>query len=166
MSFFTPARDNKLKIALTVVLFLVLFIILFLYVNKVAPISWGLYGDVNTENGVAHKGADVVSYFSESKYVPGVAEISVSENGVIWFFATEANKQIFIKAPEKFMPQYGGYCAFAISQNVTADVKPEFWAIQGNKVYLFNNSEAKDEWLKNIPEGSLTASDKNWSARM
>jgi len=166
MSILTSIKENKLRTIAVVVFPLILLVVIFMYTNKVAPISWGLYGDVNNENGIALQGGDAVAYFTMGEYHAGDANILFSTNGVTWYFASEENRQLFISTPDKYMPQYGGYCAFAISQNVTADAKPEFWTIQNEKLYVFNDEGVKQEWINDISLGSLSTSDSNWATRM
>jgi len=166
MSVLTSVKNNKLKTTVIIVLLFVLIMMLFMYNNKVAPVSWRLYGDTNTENGLALQGGDTVAYYTEGKYIPGDPAISVTLNGITWYFASESNKKLFVYSPEFYMPQYGGYCAFAVSKNVTADARPEYWTIQNNKLYIFNDASVKDEWVDAIDEGSLSISDTNWATRI
>jgi len=166
MSIINTVKNNKLKTFMIFILGFVLLLMLFMYSNKVAPVAWGLYGDVNSDAGVAIQGGDVVAYYTEGKFVKGSPTISYKGKNAIWLFSSEANKNLFISSPEKYMPQYGGYCAFAVSKGVTANVKPEFWTIQNNKLYIFNDAGVKDEWIDGIDTGSLTTSDENWSTRI
>ena len=93
---------------------------------------------VNTEHGLAIKGYDPVAYFTTGKPSPGLAQFSTTYKGVTYRFASAENRDRFIAAPEKFLPQYGGYCAFAIALNKIADIDPEEWAIIKDKLYLNN----------------------------
>ena len=68
-----------------------------------------------SENNLAIKGYDPVAYFQEAKAVKGDKAISAIENGKSYFFSSEANKALFLKNPETYEPQYGGYCAFGMS---------------------------------------------------
>src|SRR5258708_329301 len=94
---------------------------------------------VNTEHGVAIKGYDPVSYFTTGRPAQGMPQFATTYKGVVYRFASETNRERFVAAPEKFLPQYGGYCAYAIALNTIADIDPDEWAIVGNKLYLNNN---------------------------
>jgi YHS domain-containing protein len=72
---------------------------------------------VNTEDGLAIKGYDAVSYFDVGKPMPGSTQFSTTYKGVVYRFISADHRNRFIAQPEKFLPQYGGYCAFAIAQN-------------------------------------------------
>ena len=84
---------------------------------------------VNTEHGLAIKGYDPVSYFTTGKPTPGLAQFSTTYRGATYLFVSAENRDRFIAAPENFVPQYGGYCAYAISLNRIADIDPDQWAI-------------------------------------
>src|ERR1700747_94359 len=101
---------------------------------------------VNTEHGLAIKGYDPVSYFTTGKPMPGLAQFSTTYNGATYRFASAENRNRFLAAPEKFLPQYGGYCAYAISLNKIADIDPDEWAIVNDKLYLNNGFPAKSPW--------------------
>jgi len=96
----------------------------------------------------AIKGYDTVAYFTEGKAVEGKSE-----------FAT--NLDLFLANPEKYAPQYGGYCAYAVSQGQTAPIKPELFTIHEGKLYLNYNEKINDRWLDN-KEAFIVDADKNW----
>ncbi len=162
MSILNTVKENKIKTILVVLGALTVFVLIFMYNNKVAPVSWNVYGAINTENGIALQGADVVAYQTQGKFMQGNSKINYESKNAIWYFATEENKQLFIDAPEKFKPQYGGYCAFAVSTGVTAVAQPENWTVQNGKLYVFNSAEVKETWIN---EKSSAASDANWAKR-
>jgi YHS domain-containing protein len=116
---------------------------------------------VNTEHGLAIKGYDPVSYFTTGKPTPGLAQFSTTHNGVIYRFSSAENRDRFIATPEKFVPQYGGYCAYAISLNKIADIDPEDWAIIKDKLYLNNGSLAQTLWSLD-KSGNIARGDQNW----
>ena len=87
----------------------------------------------------AVSGYDTVAYFRESKPVKGSAEFSTTYKGVNWNFKNQANLKTFQENPEKYMPQYGGYCAWAVSQGKTASADPSQWTIENGKLYLNYN---------------------------
>jgi YHS domain-containing protein len=116
---------------------------------------------VNAKKGVAIRGYDPVAYFEMGKPIQGKEDHGYSWRGVMWHFANEANKKLFSAAPEKYAPQFGGYCAFAASRNYVYDADPTFWKIVDGKLYLNYNAEAKAEWEKDIT-GNIAKGNTNW----
>ena len=117
---------------------------------------------VNTPKGdLAVRGYDVVAYFDQGKPVEGSADHAATWNGATWRFASGAAKEKFVAAPQKYAPQYGGYCAWAVSRNYTADADPEAWKIVDGKLYLNYNAKVQADWQKEIPE-NIRKADANW----
>ena len=116
---------------------------------------------VNTEHGLAIKGYDPVSYFTTGKPNPGLAQYSTTYKGATYRFVSAANRDQFIAAPVRFVPQYGGYCAYAISLNKIADIDPDEWAIVNNKLYLNNGFLAQTLWSFD-KSGNIVKGDQNW----
>jgi YHS domain-containing protein len=111
--------------------------------------------------GVAVGGYDAVAYFTEHKPVPGKPDITYSWKGATWRFSSAQNRDAFKAAPEKFAPQYGGYCAYAVAQGATASGDPKSWRIVDGKLYLNLSPSVQKLWEKDIP-GYVKAADKNW----
>jgi len=112
----------------------------------------------------AIKGADTVAYFSlepGADAVFGVDEFSHEWNGATWLFSSEENLQLFKADPEKYAPQYGGYCAFAVSHNFTKPTDPNAWKIVDDKLYLNLSKGVQKKWLKDVP-GNIARADNNW----
>ena len=80
-----------------------------------------------------------------------------------WHFASAENRDRFAASPERYAPQYGGYCAWAVSQGYTASGDPLQWKIVDDKLYLNYDSEVQKKWLKDIP-GLITKANQNWPA--
>ena len=116
---------------------------------------------VNTEHGLAIKGYDPVSYFTTGNPTPGLAQFSTTYKGATYRFVSAENRDRFIASPEKFMPQYGGYCAMAISLNKIADIEPDQWAIVNDKLYLNNGFLAQSLWSLD-KSGNIVKGDRNW----
>ena len=112
-------------------------------------------------SNVAVGGYDPVSYFSADGPVKGSADYSLTYNGAQWHFATAANRDSFRQDPERYAPQYGGYCAWAVSQGSTAKGDPANWKIVNGKLYLNYNSDIQKRWEQNIPE-NIQAGNRNW----
>ena len=114
-----------------------------------------------TEGGVAIDGTDTVAYFTQGKPVPGKREFSQDWNGATWLFSTAENRDTFAASPAKYAPQYGGYCAYAVSEGYTASTVPEAWKIVDGKLYLNYSTGVQRTWEKNYSE-RIVDGDKNW----
>jgi YHS domain-containing protein len=114
-----------------------------------------------TAAGVAIKGYDPVAYFTMGRPVAGQDALQYSWRGARWSFATREHLEMFQDNPERYAPQYGGYCAYAVSQGTTADIDPESWAIVDNKLYLNLNPDVQELWQRNREEYIRQAND-NW----
>lgn len=112
-------------------------------------------------DGVAIAGYDAVAYFTDAKAVEGTNHYSFDWYGATWHFVSEANRDAFAKAPEKYAPQYGGYCAFGVSRGYAVKVDPTAWKIAGGKLYLNYNHDVQAEWAKDIA-GHIARADANW----
>ena len=111
--------------------------------------------------GVAIKGYDAVAYFTDAKPVEGSSDFTSEWNGATWRFASAAHRDLFKGSPDKYAPQYGGYCAWAVSQGYTANIDPAAWAIVDGKLYLNYSREVQKTWQGDVP-GNITKADANW----
>ena len=111
--------------------------------------------------GVAINGYDPVAYFTQEKAVAGSAEITTQWKGVIWRFASQANRDSFATEPEKYAPQYGGYCAYAVALGSTASTDPQAFSIVNGKLYLNNSMSVRGAWAKDSA-GYISKGDANW----
>ncbi|WP_412562449.1 YHS domain-containing (seleno)protein [Thalassobius sp. MITS945101] len=116
---------------------------------------------IYTEDGIAVDGTDVVAYFTEGKPVSGAEDITHDWMGATWRFASEDNRAAFAADPVAYAPQYGGYCAYAVSEGYTASTVPEAWRIVDGKLYLNYSRRIQKRWAKDIP-GRIAAADANW----
>ena len=114
-----------------------------------------------TENGVAIKGTDPVAYFQQGKAIKGNKQYSYEWGNATWQFSSAANRDLFAKNPEKYVPQYGGFCAWAVSQGYTAPIDPNAWKIVDGKLYLNFNKSIQRTWERDIP-GNIAKADRNW----
>jgi YHS domain-containing protein len=110
--------------------------------------------------GIGAGGYDVVSYFSGTA-LPGTEAHSTKWKGAEWRFASAENLKAFEAAPEKYAPQYGGYCAFGLAQGYAVKGEPEQWSVVDGKLYLNYSASVKSNWQKDIP-GYITAGNANW----
>lgn len=111
--------------------------------------------------GVAVKGYDVVAYFRLRSPVRGTPTFSVQWSGAIWFFSTQQHQKLFLASPQTYAPQYGGYCAWAVSQGYTADIDPQAWKVVNQKLYLNFSLSVQKQWEQDIPK-YIALADKNW----
>jgi len=118
---------------------------------------------VFTKNNIAVNGYDVVAYFTESKPVKGNDEHTVIWNDAIWLFATAEHARLFKTNPEKYAPQYGGYCAFGCSRGYKAKTEPDAWSIVNSKLYLNYNLQVRDTWSRNANE-YIKKADTAWQS--
>ncbi|MGF1493310.1 MAG: YHS domain-containing (seleno)protein [Microcoleaceae cyanobacterium] len=111
--------------------------------------------------GVAINGIDPVAYFQASKPVAGKPEFSHQWMGATWHFSSATNRDKFAESPASYAPQYGGYCAWAVSQGYTAPTVPEAWKIVDGKLYLNFDKNVQSRWEQDI-SGNITKANKNW----
>lgn len=120
---------------------------------------------------VAVSGYDVVAYHTQNKAVKGSKKYMSEHKGAKYYFSSKAHKKAFIKKPGAYLPQYGGYCAFAIAAKAQkVPVNPETFKITNGKLYLFFNDvyqgkkmNTKVYWDKN-ESGNITKADQQWSS--
>ena len=112
--------------------------------------------------GVAIKGYDPVAYHKGGEPVKGSSKFELDWMDARWRFASAEHRDLFKSDPEKYAPQYGGYCAWAVSQGTTAGVDPKkAWRIVEGKLYLNYNVDIQKKWAKDIP-GNIKKADANW----
>ncbi|MGF1538642.1 MAG: YHS domain-containing (seleno)protein [Elainellaceae cyanobacterium] len=121
----------------------------------------GAKAEVYAQNGIAIKGADPVAYFTQGQYVSGSSAHEYVWQGTTWQFSSAENRDLFAANPEQYAPEYGGYCAWAVSQGYTAPIDPTAWSIVDGKLYLNFNSEVQARWERDIP-GFISQANQNW----
>lgn len=110
---------------------------------------------------LAINGHDPVAYFKEGKPVAGVDAYSFEWKGANWRFANAENLRAFVASPEKYAPQYGGYCAYAVSRGAIAPTDPTAFTVVDGKLYLNYSREVRAIWVKDIA-GNLAKANANW----
>lgn len=124
-------------------------------VQAVEPIYTGYFSNT------AIKGYDTVAYFTQKAPVKGDEAYSTEYMGAKWLFANQDNLALFLANPAQYAPQYGGYCAYAVSQNTTASIQPELFTIYNNKLYLNYSEAVNKKWLSNKAD-FIEQADKHW----
>lgn len=121
--------------------------------------------DYNTKKGYVAEGYDVVAYFN-NKAEKGTKKYTTTYDGVKFKFSTKENLKTFKKSPEKYVPAYGGYCAYAIgAKGKKVSIDPETFEIRDGKLYLFYNSwgtNTLELWEKEGAEELRVKADENW----
>lgn len=129
-----------------------------------APASAGsLVTSIVTDplTGVAIDGFDPVSYFTGPEPQQGLPDYEYEWSGVPWYFANAANRDIFMRAPEVYAPQFGGHCLMSLSRGYLSDGKPRLYAIEAMKLYFFYSAANREAFL--LAKGSaLTTAEANW----
>ncbi|HEX7015075.1 MAG TPA: YHS domain-containing (seleno)protein [Cyclobacteriaceae bacterium] len=146
---------------------LLLWLFLFIAGNVFAQSEDLRKREYNLErSGLALEGYDPVSYFTMSEPEKGRKEIALTHDGVVYWFATNENRDLFRADPEKYEPKYGGWCAYAMgAKGEKVEVDPETFKIIDGKLYLFYNkffNNTLDSWNKDEPRLKSNA-DRNWS---
>lgn len=112
-------------------------------------------------SGYAIDGYDTVAYFTDGQPQPGSAEFSHEWNGATWLFASAAHRDAFKADPERYAPQFGGYCAYAVSQGHVIKARPEIWSIVDGKLYLNLGPGAQARWQEDL-QGNIVRASNNW----
>lgn len=112
-------------------------------------------------DGLTLRGYDAVAYFADGKAVPGLPAFEHTWNGAKWRFSSAANRDAFAKAPERYAPQFGGYCSWAVSRNYTASVDPQAFTIADGKLYLNYSPDVQTRWRADR-EGNIAKGRQNW----
>ncbi|NJM93302.1 MAG: YHS domain-containing protein [Cytophagales bacterium] len=130
---------------------------------------WAHGQDVFTKSGIAIGGYDPVAYHSENKAAKGKPELKLKYQGAVYQFASEANREAFKAAPLKYLPQYGGYCAYAMGKDgKKVEINPETFKVVEGKLYLFYNDSFFGVRTNTLPpwnadEATLKKkADENW----
>ena len=124
---------------------------------KDAPVYTGTF------SRAAVGGYDTVAYFTQHQPVKGERQFSFEWKGAEWRFASAENRDRFAAAPEQYAPQYGGYCAWAVSQGYTASGDPTYWKLVDGKLYLNYDADVQKKWEQDVP-GFIGKADRNWPA--
>lgn len=116
-----------------------------------------------SDGGAAIDGYDTVAYFTAGEAVPGRPGIEVEWKGAVWRFASKTNRDRFEMNPRAYAPQYGGYCAYAVSRGHVADPDPQAWKIVDGKLYLTHSPGVFAMWSSDIV-GNIALGETQWPA--
>ena len=124
-----------------------------------------LAGDLVNVSGaskVAVSGFDPVAFFTDAKPLNGSPFISAEDKGATYFFTSEEHKKLFVANPEKYAPQFGGFCAFGVALDKLFPVDISTWQVRNGKLYLNLNPDILQKFNADLA-GNLAKADKNWS---
>jgi len=117
---------------------------------------------INTsQDRLALRGYDAVAYLTDGKPVKGVAAYEYQGHAALWRFASADHRDRFFKEPERYAPEFGGYCAYAVSRGYTADGDPQVWRVVNMRLYLNYSSQAQRLWEQDVP-GNIAKGRQNW----
>jgi YHS domain-containing protein len=136
-------------------------LILMLTIMFISVVSYAQRGEIFSNKKGAINGYDAVAYFKESKSIKGDTQLNYQWKDANWYFSSKENSETFKENPEKYVPQYGGYCAYGTSEGYKAPTQPDAWTIVDGKLYLNYNKEVKVLWNKNQSE-LIKKADVNW----
>ncbi len=114
-------------------------------------------------NGVAIQGYDPVAYFIENMPVKGSGVYAATHDGAIYWFSSSENLKTFKTDPMKYVPAYGGYCAYGVSQGVKVPIDPNSFKVVDGQLYLNITPKVQKIWEKDIP-GYINKADQNWTS--
>jgi YHS domain-containing protein len=117
--------------------------------------------EVFSKSDQAIQGYDPVAYFRESNAIKGKSDLSYTWKKATWYFSSSQNLEDFKKEPEKFAPQFGGYCAYGMAEGHKASTSPDAWTILDGKLYLNYDKGVRQLWDKDRP-GNIKKANDNW----
>ncbi len=109
----------------------------------------------------AIRGYDPVAYFTAGRPTKGREAYTTRYMDADWYFTSAENRDLFVAMPEKYAPQYGGYCAWAVANGYTATTDPWAWAVVDGRLYLNYSQGVQRKWRQDIP-GNIARADANW----
>lgn len=134
-------------------------VILALVLQPAAALSQEIF--TRGGSALALEGYDAVSYFVSGKPVAGNPNFVSKYKGVVWRFSSAENKAAFDANPRKFVPQYGGHCAWGTARGYAVRGDPQVWRIVNGKLYLNYNRSVQTKWNRDIG-GFISKANRNW----
>lgn len=161
VSYYRNAKTNKLTIILK---FCFAFFLLFTVImNSHAQTKPGKYFNNLNGKGVILDGYDAVAFFTDNKPVPGNEQFQFSYQDAVYYFASPEHLNLFKSNPEKYKPQFGGWCAYAVSLGRIAPIDVNTFSIVDGRLVIQHNERAVKGWNKDVA-GNLSKADKYWPA--
>lgn len=116
---------------------------------------------VEPNSGIGAEGYDVTTYQDQLEPMKGSSQYSLEYQGVTWYFVSDETRERFALDPEKYLPAYGGYCAWAVSHGKNTGGRPDLWFVYKERLYFFCSQSALDQWLED-PDYYIGLSEQNW----
>jgi YHS domain-containing protein len=113
------------------------------------------------ETGLANQGYDVVAYHTDGKAIKGESKFTEWFHGAKYFFVSAEHREMFRQSPSKYLPQYGGFCAYAMSLGKVRPVNPEIFSIENGRLMLQHTRDAYDRFYENVA-GNIAKADAKW----
>lgn len=113
------------------------------YYYGIMPTSVGLHSKFYTSSNVAMEGYDMTIFHTQKKAQLGDVRLNYKYGETNWFFTSSRNQKQFASKPQKFIPRFGGYCAYTMSKGFTYPPDPKVWHIDKRKIYFFKDEESK-----------------------
>ena len=126
-----------------------------------APVFAADLVNVAGASKVAVGGYDAVAFFTDAKPVNGSPFISTTYQGATYFFANEDHKKLFVQTPEKYAPQYGGYCAYGVAVDALFPVDITTWQVKNGRLYLNLNRDILKKFNADF-DGNVAKAEKHW----
>lgn len=124
-------------------------------------LSFGAVAGDYLHSTPAVQGYDVVSYHTGKRPVRGNGNFVAEHAGATYLFSSKANQELFQASPDKYVPAFGGYCAFGVSVGKKFIGDPEVWRLVDGRLYLNLDNSIQNEWLKDVP-GRIKTANSQW----
>lgn len=121
--------------------------------------------EIYAPGGIAISGYDPVAYVREGRAVKGSATHRLMWRGAVWHFATAEAMAAFEMNPYAYAPQYGGYCAYAMTKGTIAPTAPEAFTVDGGRLYLTYSTEVRTIWAEDVA-GNVALADAHWPSAL
>ena len=161
ISYYRNAKTNKITIVLKFCFLLLM--LLAAYNGTYAQKSKGKYFNNLNEKGVILDGYDAVAFFTDNKPVPGDEKFQYTYQDAVYYFTSQQHLDLFKAAPEKYKPQFGAWCAYAVSLGRVAPIDVNTFSIVDGRLVIQHNERAVKGWNKDVT-GNLSKADKYWPA--
>ncbi len=133
-----------------------------LLIGAASHLAWAVDPVFHTgSERLAIRGYDTVAYFTQKEPVQGHQRYQTQWQGATWRFASQKNLDLFKSSPQRYAPQYGGYCAYAVSKGATASIQPDAWSVVNDKLYLNYGIAVRALWKRDT-KGNIQKADQHW----
>jgi len=157
---YLQAIERKTSLLTGRIIFMLTFFLMLFFASKAQKYNGHYFNNVN-ENGVILDGYDAVAFFTGNKPVKGDAQYQYSYEDAIYYFASQEHLDMFKANPEKYKPQFGGWCAYAVSLGRIAPIDVNTFSIVNDRLVIQHNQRAVNGWNKDV-QGNLALADKYW----